>query len=62
MAQDLAATIGLGDNDRTINMVDANGVVMVSIQALSPAGSCPSRGASVAGRQNRSGELGAVAA
>jgi len=34
MAQDFAATFGLGDNDRRINVVDANGVVMVSIQAL----------------------------
>jgi len=34
MAQDFAATFGLGDDDKTINMVDANGVVMVSLQAL----------------------------
>lgn len=34
MAQDFKATFGLGDDDRTINMVDANGVVMVAIQAL----------------------------
>jgi hypothetical protein len=34
MAQDFAATFGLGDDDRRINVVDANGVVMVSIQAL----------------------------
>lgn len=34
MAQDFMATFGLGDDDRKINMVDANGVVMVSIQAL----------------------------
>jgi hypothetical protein len=34
MAQDFAATFGLGDNDRVINMVDANGVVMVALQAL----------------------------
>jgi len=34
MAQDFAATFGLGADDRVINMVDANGVVMVSIQAL----------------------------
>ncbi len=34
MAQDFAATFGLGDSERTINMVDANGVVMVAIQAL----------------------------
>ena len=34
MAQDFKATFGLGDDDRTINMVDANGVVMVAVQAL----------------------------
>jgi hypothetical protein len=34
MAQDFAAAFGLGDDDRTINMIDANGVVMVAIQAL----------------------------
>jgi hypothetical protein len=34
MAQDFAAAFGLGDDDRKINMVDANGVVMVAIQAL----------------------------
>ena len=34
MAQDWAATFGLGEDDRTIAMVDANGVAMVSIQAL----------------------------
>jgi len=34
MAQDWAATLGLGGDDRTIAMVDANGVAMVSIQAL----------------------------
>ena len=34
MAQDFMAAFGLGDDDRTINMVDANGVVMVAIQAL----------------------------
>jgi hypothetical protein len=34
MAQDFKATFELGDDDRTINMVDANGVVMVAIQAL----------------------------
>jgi hypothetical protein len=34
MAQDFKAMFGLGDDDRTINMVDANGVVMVAIQAL----------------------------
>jgi hypothetical protein len=34
MAQDFAAAFGLGADDRTINLLDANGVVMVSIQAL----------------------------
>jgi hypothetical protein len=34
MAQDFAATFGLGDDDTVINMVDANGVVMVALQAL----------------------------
>ena len=34
MAQDFAAAFGLGNDDRRINMVDANGVVMVAIQAL----------------------------
>jgi hypothetical protein len=34
MAQDFAAAFGLGDNDRRINLVDANGVVMVALQAL----------------------------
>jgi hypothetical protein len=34
MAQDFKATFGLGDDDRTINMVDANGVVMVALQAI----------------------------
>lgn len=34
MAQDWAAAFGLGGDDRTIAMVDANGVAMVSIQAL----------------------------
>jgi hypothetical protein len=34
MAQDWAATFGLGDNDTTIATVDANGVALVSIQAL----------------------------
>ncbi len=34
MAQDFAAAFGLGDNEKVINMVDANGVVMVAIQAL----------------------------
>ena len=34
MAQDFAAAFGLGESDKVINMVDANGVVMVAIQAL----------------------------
>ena len=34
MAQDWAATFGLGEDDRTIAMVDASGVALVSIQAL----------------------------
>ena len=34
MAQDFMATFGLGDDDKVINMVDANGVNMVAIQAL----------------------------
>ncbi|WP_235435759.1 tail fiber domain-containing protein [Mycobacterium sp. EPa45] len=34
MAQDFAAAFGLGDNDRRINLVDANGVVMAALQAL----------------------------
>jgi hypothetical protein len=34
MAQDFAAAFGLGDSDEVINIVDANGVVMVAIQAL----------------------------
>jgi hypothetical protein len=34
MAQDFAAAFGLGADDRTINMLDANGVAMVAIQAL----------------------------
>jgi hypothetical protein len=34
MAQDFFAAFGLGGDDRMINMVDANGVVMVAIQAL----------------------------
>ncbi|WP_246097811.1 tail fiber domain-containing protein [Rhodococcus spelaei] len=34
MAQDFAATFGLGSSDRTIALVDANGVCMASIQAL----------------------------
>jgi hypothetical protein len=34
MAQDFAAAFGLGDSDKVINMVDANGVMMVALQAL----------------------------
>jgi Chaperone of endosialidase len=34
MAQDFAAAFGLGGDERTIHPADANGVVMVSIQAL----------------------------
>jgi hypothetical protein len=34
MAQDFAAAFGLGDDDRSINMVDANGVLTVAVQAL----------------------------
>lgn len=34
MAQDWAAAFGLGDTDRMIDMVDANGVALVCIQAL----------------------------
>ena len=34
MAQDFHGAFGLGDDDRTINLLDANGVVMVAIQAL----------------------------
>lgn len=34
MAQDFWAAFRLGDTDRMINMVDANGVALVAIQAL----------------------------
>jgi hypothetical protein len=34
MAQDFAATFGLGDDDRVINHVDVNGVLIVSVQAM----------------------------
>jgi hypothetical protein len=34
MAQDFAAAFGLGSSDKLIDMLDANGVVMVAIQAL----------------------------
>ena len=34
MAQDFAAAFGLGDDEKMINLVDANGVTMAAIQAL----------------------------
>lgn len=34
MAQDFAAAFGVGEDDRHINMVDANGVALAAIQAL----------------------------
>ena len=34
IALDFKAAFGLGESDKVINMVDANGVVMVAIQAL----------------------------
>lgn len=34
MAQDFRAAFGLGDDDRTIGVLDANGVTMVAVQAL----------------------------
>lgn len=34
MAQDFAAEFRLGADDRVISMIDANGVVMVAVQAL----------------------------
>lgn len=34
MSQDFATAFGLGDSDRRIDMVDANGVVMAACQAL----------------------------
>jgi hypothetical protein len=34
MAQDFHAAFGLGDSDRTINMVDGNGVLIGAVQAL----------------------------
>lgn len=34
MAQDFMAAFGLGDDDTKINLLDANGVNMVAIQAL----------------------------
>jgi hypothetical protein len=34
MAQDFMAAFGLSDDDRKINLIDANGVLTVAIQAL----------------------------
>jgi hypothetical protein len=34
MAQDFARAFGLGDSDRRIHTVDADGVLMASVQAL----------------------------
>jgi len=34
MAQDFMAAFGLGDDDTVINLIDANGVNVVAIQAL----------------------------
>jgi hypothetical protein len=34
MAQDFAAAFGLGSDDRSIAFVDANGVLIVAVQAL----------------------------
>jgi hypothetical protein len=34
MAQDFAAVFGLGSSDRRIDLVDANGVLFVAVQAL----------------------------
>lgn len=34
MAQDFARAFGLGDDDRRIDLVDANGVTMAAVQAL----------------------------
>ncbi len=34
MAQDFASAFGVGEDDRHINMVDAFGVTLASIQAL----------------------------
>jgi hypothetical protein len=34
MAQDFAAAFGLGGDDRTIHPADANGVLIVALQAL----------------------------
>src|SRR3712207_5604619 len=34
MSQDFRAAFGLGDNERRISMVDANGVLTVAVQAL----------------------------
>ena len=34
MSQDFMAAFGLGSDDRKIDLIDANGVVMVALQAL----------------------------
>jgi hypothetical protein len=34
MAQDFMGAFGLGDSDKHINFVDANGVLLVAVQAL----------------------------
>ena len=34
MAQDFAAVFGVGEDDKHINLIDANGVTMAAIQAL----------------------------
>ncbi|MFE1369877.1 hypothetical protein ACFW84_37345 [Streptomyces anulatus] len=34
MAQDWYAAFGLGSDDRSIDMIDANGVAIVAVQAL----------------------------
>jgi hypothetical protein len=34
MAQDFAAAFGVGEDDKYISLVDANGVTMAAIQAL----------------------------
>jgi len=34
MAQDFMAAFGLGDDERKINLIDANGVLFVAVQAL----------------------------
>lgn len=35
MAQDFHAALGLGENDRTITTIDADGVALAAIQGLS---------------------------